>query len=118
MSAPRLPAGFAALEPFVDDWAISGAANRMAKRLSSSDEDRTAFFDAAKELVAPALAELDRTPLGQFDDKEKRLMDLMLCFAHVAMAVEIQGDDEPKHARDAQHMKIITAPSDVDERVN
>ena len=113
MNPSRLPAGFEALQPFVESWAISGAANRMARRLSSSEEDRVAFFNAAKDLLAPALAHLDVKPLGQFDDAEKRLMDLMLSFAHVAMAVEIQGDDEPKHARDAQHMKITIAPSDI-----
>jgi hypothetical protein len=40
-------------------------------------------------------------------------MDLMLSFAHVALAVEMQGDDEPKHAEAARHMHVIRAPSDV-----
>lgn len=109
-----LPAGFEALEPFVEAWAITGAANRLARRLSSTQEDRVAFFNAAKDLLAPALARLDAKPLNQLDAQEKRLMDLMLCFAHIALAVEIQGDDEPKHARGARHMKITTAPSDIE----
>jgi hypothetical protein len=110
----RLPTGFEALEPFVDGWAIAGCANRLARRLSSTEEERVAFFSAAEGLLPSALTFLDAKPLNQFDEKEKRLMDLMLCFAHIALAVEIQGEDEPKHARDARYMRIIVAPSDLD----
>jgi hypothetical protein len=109
----QLPEGFEALEPFVADWAIKGAANRARRRLDSEEAERVAFFDAAKPLLEPALARLDQTPLDRFDEREKRLMDLMLTFAHVALAVEIQGDDEPKHAKDARFMNITRAPSDV-----
>jgi hypothetical protein len=110
----QLPAGFEALEPFASTWAIAGAANRAERRMSSSEADRVAFFEAAKDLLAPALARLDETPLDQFDAKEQRLMDLMLTFAHVAFAVEVQGDDEPKHLRGARRMKITRAPADLD----
>ena len=114
MRQSPLPPGFESLEPFVETWAITGAANRLARRLSSVEKDRVAFFNATKDLLAPALAHLDAKPLGQLDATEKRLMNMMLCFAHIALAVETQGADEPRHARDAHHMKIITAPSDVD----
>ena len=110
----QLPAGFEALEPFVADWAVKGAGNRARRRLDSGEAERVTFFEAAKPLLQAALARLDETPLDRFDASEKRLMDLMLTFAHIAMAVEIQGDDEPKHARDARYMTITRAPSDVD----
>jgi hypothetical protein len=109
----QLPAGFEALEPFVADWAIKGASNRAQRRLNSQEAERVAFFEAAKDLLAPALTRLDETPLDQLDECEKRLMDLMLTFAHVALAVEVQGDDEPRHAKDARFMTITRAPSDV-----
>jgi hypothetical protein len=108
----KLPAGFEALEPFVGEWAIDGAANRARRRLDSNEAERAAFFEAAKPLLAPAIARLDETPLAKFDASEKRLMDLMLTFAHIALAVETQGDDEPKHAADARFMTITRAPSD------
>ena len=110
----QLPAGFEALEPFVATWAIAGAANRAERRLSSSEAERVAFFEAAKDLLAPALARLDEKPLAQFDEKEKRLMNLMLAFAHVDFAVEMQGDQESKHARGARRMRITRAPADLD----
>jgi hypothetical protein len=107
-----LPSKFAALEPFVNSWAIAGAANRMKRRLESAEEDRVAFFNAAKDLVKPALDYLDQKPLGQFDDQEKRLMNLMLSFCHVLLAVEILGSEEPRHAEFARHMTITRATTD------
>lgn len=115
MSAPhKLPAGFEALEPFVETWSIRGANNRLQRRLSSTEAERVALFEAAKSLVAPALTYLDKKPLKELDEQEQRLMRLMLSFAQVALAVEVQGDDEPKHARDARFLTITRAPSDLD----
>lgn len=71
-----------------------------------------AFFNAAKDLAAPALEVLDRKPLREFDAREKRLMSLLLSLVHVALAVEIQAEDEPRHAKGARHMRITRASSD------
>ena len=116
MSTPllRLPAGFEALEPFVDAWAVKGSATRARLRLDSGEAERVAFFEAAKDLLAPALARLDEKPLAGLDARERRLMDLMLAFAHIALAVEVQGEDEVRHARDARRLTITRAPADAD----
>lgn len=108
----QLPPGFEALEPFAD-WAVAGANNRLQRRLTSREADRVAFFDAAKDLLPPALTYLDQKPLEQFDAAETRLMNLFLTFAHISLAVETQGDDEPKHAEGARHMTITRAPADL-----
>ncbi|CAN7527174.1 hypothetical protein LJR225_003796 [Phenylobacterium sp. LjRoot225] len=108
----RLPSGFEALEPFADAWAVEGANNRLQRRLTSSEAEQVAFFNAAKDLLPAALTYLDRKPLGQFDAVERRLMNLFLTFAHVSLAVETQGDDEPKHAEGARHITITRAPAD------
>lgn len=109
----ELPAGFEALEPFVDAWAVAGAANRARLRTMSSEVDRAAFYNAARDLVAPALAHLDRKPLDGLDDREKRLMNLLLSLCHVALAVEAQGPDEVRHGRMRAHMKITRATADA-----
>jgi hypothetical protein len=109
----QLPDGFAALEPFVDMWAIEGAANRARRRLTSTTADRVAFFSAARDLVIPALDLLDRKPLHELDAREQRLMNLMLSVCHVSLAVEIQGEDEEAHANGARHMRIIRATADT-----
>lgn len=113
MSDTRLPAGFETLEPFAATWAIEGANNRLQRRLTSSESERVAFFEAAKDLLPAALEHLDRKPLTQFDAREQRLMNLFLTFAHVALAVEIQRDHEPRHAEGARHITITRAPADL-----
>ena len=107
-----LPEGFEALEPFVELWAIAGANNRLKARLDSEESERVAFFNAGKELVPAALELLDRKPLDQLDEKEDRLMKLVLSMAHVAPAVEIQKDHEPRHAKYARYITITRASAD------
>lgn len=107
-----LPAGFEALAPFVPAWAVETADDRLRARLSSSEAEREAFFAAAQPLLADGLAYLDRKPLDRFDPAETRLMRLLLAFAHVALAVETQGDDEPKHAAAARFITITRTPAD------
>lgn len=107
-----LPAGFEALEPFVENWAVKGAHNRLQARLNSTEQERVDFFQAGQMLVPTALELLDQKPLAQFNTEEDRLMDLVLSLAHVSLAVEIQRDDEPKHAQAARHMTIVRACSD------
>jgi hypothetical protein len=107
-----LPSGFAALEPFVARFAISGTANRAQQRSETTAAERQAFYDAAKELVAPALDLLDQKPFADFDAADRNLMNLALTFAHIAIAVEIQGPDETKHAAMRAHMKIVRSTAD------
>lgn len=112
MSASLLPPGFEALEPFVPAWALDTAEQRHRARLASTEADRQAFFAVAKDLLAPGLDQLDRTPPAAFTPDEQRLMQLLLSVAHVALAVETQGADEARHAEVARHMTITRAPSD------
>jgi hypothetical protein len=111
--ASKLPPGFEALEPFAEAWAIAGANNRTKRRVASTPAERVAFFEATKGLLVPALDYLDKKPLKDFDDEEQRLMNLLLTFAHVAMAVEVQGDDEARHAKYSPFMPITRAPADL-----
>lgn len=111
-NTPLLPAGFEALEPFAARWAIDGSAARAQARNDSSEEERVAFFEAAKGLVGPALDLLDAKPLGALDAAEQRLMNLTLSFAHVAMAVEVHGKAEPRHAEFRKLMRITRTPAD------
>lgn len=111
--ASKLPAGFESLEPFADRFAIAGTAARAQLRGDSSREEREAFYNAAKDLVGPALDLLDQKKFSDFTEQEQRLMNLALSFAHVALAVEIQGPDEEKHAKLRAHMKIVRSTADA-----
>ena len=114
MSAPEtsLPKGFEALEPFVEKWAAETAAERAHRRDISDEASRAAFYTAAGDLLPRALAYLDAKPLGQFDASEQRLMRLILSFAHVSMAVELQREEESKHAQNRPYLRITRAPAD------
>jgi hypothetical protein len=108
-----LPAGFESLQPFVARFAISGTANRAQLRSDTTAEERQAFYDATKAHVAPALDLLDQKKLSEFNAAEQRLMNLALAFAHIAIAIEIQGPDEAKHAKLRAHMKIVRSTADA-----
>jgi IS4 transposase len=109
----RLPDGFEVLEPFVDFWAVHGTATRDARRTASSEAQRKAFYQIAKDHVPRALEELDRTPLGQLDEKQTTLMNLLLSFAHVVNAVELLGQGEAKHAQFRAAMPFIRSTADL-----
>jgi hypothetical protein len=112
-AASVLPFGFEALEPFVARWAVDGTANRDRLRADSTDAERKAFYSVCKDLLAPALAQLDGTPLGQFDRQQQQLMNLLLSFAHVSLAVELQRDAEAAHTENRRHLRITCASADA-----
>ena len=107
-----LPAGFEALAPFVEFWAVDTAAERAHCRDVSGEANRLAFYNAANELVPKALDYLDQKPLSQFDESEQRLMKLVLSFAHASMSVELLREEEPRHASYRPFMRITRAPAD------
>jgi hypothetical protein len=113
MSAELLPPGFETLEPFVERWSLDSADDRLKWRLKSTEAERVEFFNAAKDRLQDGLTYLDKKPFTEYDDDETRLIKLFLSFAHIALAVEVQGDAEPKHAVGARFMTITCAPSEA-----
>ncbi len=111
-AAVTLPDGFAVLEPFVKRWDVSKTAERAALRTASSVEERDAFFAAANPLMDLALSHLDAHPLNALPPPERRLMNLMLSLAHIALAVEIQGSDEKPSAPWRNRMRITRSTAD------
>jgi hypothetical protein len=107
-----LPAGFEALTPYVRFWAVDTAAERARCRDLADEASRGEFYRVTSELAPKALDYLDAKPLGQFDEGEQRLMKLLLTFAHVSMAVELQREQEAQHAKDRPSMRITRATAD------
>lgn len=108
-----LPDGFATLEPYVEYWALGTSALRAERRTMSSTTERAEFHDAMAPHLEEALAWLDRQQLGALDQPATNLMNLCLMMAHVALAVETQGDDEPRHAPHRDAMRITRTPADA-----
>lgn len=113
MSQSLLPPGFEGLEPFVERWAITGSAARAEARGSATPEERETFFAAAAPMLQTALAHLDAKPLDAFDPADERLMNLVLALTHVAMAVEVHGDDESRMTQWRKRMRITRSPADA-----
>ena len=110
--ATTLPAEFALLEPFTAQWAAPTTAERAKQRQQISEADRKTFFNTAKDHIERALTYLDTKKLGELDEQELCLMNLVLSFAHVALAEEIQCQDEPQQAQLRKHMTITLASAD------
>jgi len=108
----QLPMGYEALEPFVETYAIDNATRRAEMRGEAPIDVRDAFYAAAQPLLSQALDYLDTKTFDEFDDRDRRLMWMMLSLAHVAVGVEIQGDDEPRHSYLRTFMPVTRAPAD------
>lgn len=102
----NLPEGFAALEPFVAQWAAPDMIERERRRGGAGKAELQSFHAAAGPLAAAALDRLAGKPLADLDGAERRLLDLVLAYAHVALAIEVQGASEPAHASLRAHMVI------------
>ena len=107
-----LPEGYEALEPFVATYAVDNAGRRAEMRGEAPSEVRDAFYAAAQPLLAPALDYLDTKQFADYDSCDKQLMWMMLSLAHVAIAVEIQQEDEERHAHLRSFMPVTRAPAD------
>lgn len=91
MSNTLLPAGFAALEPFLGRWDGETGMARMEVRSTASMAEIRAFYDVAIDHAEAALAYLDRFPLDALPEDAARLLRLMLGLVQASMAVEIHG---------------------------
>jgi hypothetical protein len=107
-----LPTGFEALAQFVTMWAVDSAAARDGLRTHQSPEARQQYYDAMNPLLMSALDRLDSVPLARHDAAEKTLMRLILSYAHIALAIEVQGPDEARHAINRPRLPISRAPAD------
>lgn len=94
-----LPAAFAALEPWVADWAIEDGHQRYLKRVSSSMEQIRAFYDAIFPHAEAAVAYVN-----QFDYREqlpadaRNLRNLLYALITVSLAVELWKQPRVRHS--------------------
>ena len=107
-----LPPGFESLEPFVERWCLPSSDARSLARGDCEPEERERFYAAAHAAMAEALDHLDRKPLDAFDARDEKLMKLMLSLCHVALAVELQRDQEAYHSALRRFMPITRSSAD------
>jgi hypothetical protein len=105
-----LPPMFVEWQPFVAHWSAAEGDARLRARLASTEQERQEFFDTCFPRTQAALDYLDSMPMSSWAEPEHNLMNLLLNLAHVALAVETQGDAETHHARFAKFMTYTKTP--------
>ena len=106
----RLPTGFEALEPFVDQWALNGTQARHSRRETTGIEDIRRFYDVMLAQASAAIACLDGKPFEDLTDNEQRLMFLLLALGHVAVAVEVHGQPRAPHTPYPHRVRLTQPP--------
>ncbi|MCX7283212.1 MAG: hypothetical protein NTX28_04070 [Novosphingobium sp.] len=101
-----------ALERFVASRALTGTAARAARRGQSTAAERADFHNALAPRLDEALSHLDGAGLDRLDRAGGNLLNLCLMMAHVALAIETLGEDEPRHAPHRDAMRITHSPAD------
>ena len=84
-----LPAAFADMEAYVEDWARPTRAERYAVRLAKSFDELVEFYDAIAPHAEAAIAHLDNGDLHALDDDDARLLHLLYSMILVSYAVNI-----------------------------
>jgi hypothetical protein len=84
----QLPEQFSDLESLVE-WSLPTESARNAKRRSSSMEQLRQFYETMLPRTEAVLEHLDKFPLDQMPEKERRLLFLALSLAEVANAIEL-----------------------------
>ena len=89
MAEALLPAEFADLECWVEEWCLDSEPERYAKRLSSTMSEIQAFYDAIFPRAEKAMQYLDRFPLDALPDDALRLLKLLYSLILMSFPVEI-----------------------------
>jgi len=107
VAAPRLPSGFADLEPFVERWCLATERERYAQRLASPIEEMKAFYAAMFARVDAALEHCDRFPLDEMPEDAARLLRLVHSFVMVSFPVEVWGTPRIRDVGDAYLDRVV-----------
>lgn len=89
--ANKLPKGFEALEPYVDDWSLGTTNGRYDKRRTSTAAEIKDFYDAVLPQLEAILDKADEYPLGEMPEDVTRLYDLAMMMAEVSPHIELYG---------------------------
>jgi len=90
MSGPRnLPPQFAALAPFVAEWALATEAERLARLTRTPIAELKAFYDAMFPRAEEMKRYLAAFKLDAMPEDAATLLDLLLTFIETAHPIEL-----------------------------
>ena len=84
-----VPAAFADLEPYLEQWALPTETARNAARLSSEMEDITAFYTVMQGRIDDIFAAMKGYSPESLPNRLRPLFYLTLSYCEVAPAVEL-----------------------------
>jgi hypothetical protein len=84
-----LPAAFAALQPYVEDWALPDENARFRKRIAASMEELREFYDAILPHMEAVMQYLRRCPVQGLPPADEALLRLALAYAEVSRVFEV-----------------------------
>jgi hypothetical protein len=105
-----LPDKFRDLERFAE-WALPTSVDRNRKRLASSMEEITAFYDAMVPRAEEILSYLDQYSLDEMPQDARRLLCLALSLAEVSIAVELFHEPRVTGGCDPSLFVLVREPS-------
>lgn len=92
MSDAILPAGFAGLEPYVQQWALRTERERHQMRVASGLGPTRVFYQAVTPHIHDMIAHLNTFPGADPDDlppPQRRLYDLALAFMEASHPIDL-----------------------------
>ena len=111
MADALLPAEFADLEPWVEEWCLDSEPERYAKRLSSRMDEIQAFYDAIFPRAEEAIQYLEKFPLDDLPEDAFRLLKLLYSLILMSFPVEIWHQSYIPDTGNAQfELKIEPVP--------
>jgi hypothetical protein len=93
MENRRLPEQFAALQGFVQDWALTNERDRFHKLHSVTLDQLRPFYDAMLSRMSEILPYLNQYKLGALPDDAKTLFDLAMTFSETAHPLDLKWTD-------------------------
>jgi hypothetical protein len=84
-----LPPAFAALEPYVDAFALPDENARFRKRIAASIDELRVFYDAILPLMDAVMQHLQGCPVQGLPPADEALLRLALSYAEVSRVFEV-----------------------------
>jgi len=107
MSDTSLPDPFRDLEPFVETWALSTAAERNRKRTTSPMEELVLFYEAMQPRWEAIVKHCQTVSVDNLSAEEKRLIKLSFAYMDVSNAVERFGEPAVPYSLDPAVMVTV-----------
>ena len=91
--ARRLPERFAALQPFVERWALATERDRYHRLHSVGLDELRSFYEAVLPRLDEILDHLDRWSVQALPAAERTLFDLAMTFSETAHPLDLKWKD-------------------------